>query len=143
MDWRFRAANDNDWSAIADLLSSLNLPLDGAKDHLSNFLLAFEEDELVGVAGYEHYGADGLLRSVAVRKQGQGLGMELVRRTIELARRSGITQLALLTTTAENFFPRFGFTRVNRDELSPLIKNSQEFQDACPDTAIAMRLFVK
>jgi amino-acid N-acetyltransferase len=143
MPWTFRSATENDWTAIAQLLNDVHLPLDGAKDHLSNFIVAFDADELIGVAGFEHYGTAGLLRSVAVRQQGQGLGKELVWRIIEAARSNGVSQLALLTTTAENFFPRFGFTRVNRDELSPLIKNSQEFQGACPDTAIAMHLFVK
>jgi amino-acid N-acetyltransferase len=45
----------------------------------------------------------------------------------------------LLTTTAENYFPRFGFACVGRDEVSESVKCSMEFQVACPASAVVMR----
>jgi choline dehydrogenase-like flavoprotein len=45
----------------------------------------------------------------------------------------------LLTTTAEGFFPRFGFEQITRDEVPPSVRGSVEFQSACPASAIVMR----
>lgn len=45
----------------------------------------------------------------------------------------------LLTTTAEHYFPRFGFACVSRDSVADAVKASPEFKGACPASAIAMR----
>jgi amino-acid N-acetyltransferase len=45
----------------------------------------------------------------------------------------------LLTTTAERFFPRFGFEEIARDEVPASVQASVEFQSACPASAIVMR----
>ena len=44
----------------------------------------------------------------------------------------------LLTLTAEGWFPRFGFTPVPCDAVSPPVLASAEFQGACPDSATVM-----
>jgi amino-acid N-acetyltransferase len=49
-----------------------------------------------------------------------------------------VREVYLLTTTAHAYFPRFGFTRVARDEVAPAVRESEEFRGACPDTAVAM-----
>jgi hypothetical protein len=41
--WTFRQARPEDWEAVVTLLSQCSLPLDGAREHLPDFLLAFEE----------------------------------------------------------------------------------------------------
>src|SRR2546430_8204610 len=43
-----------------------------------------------------------------------GIGRQLVEQLLERAEEAGIDELYLLTTTAENYFPRFGFTRTTR-----------------------------
>ena len=45
----------------------------------------------------------------------------------------------LLTTTAEGWFPRFGFERIAREEVSEAVRGSVEFGGACPATAAVMR----
>ena len=46
-----RPAVTSDWNAIAALLEANKLPLDGAQDHLSNYLLAVNGSAVVGIAG--------------------------------------------------------------------------------------------
>jgi N-acetylglutamate synthase-like GNAT family acetyltransferase len=140
MNWIFRPATPGDWPAIATLLTSLNLPLDGAQEHLDGFLLAFCENSLAGVAGLERYGSTGLLRSVAVAGQNRGLGRELVTRLIDRATAEGLTRIVLLTTTAPDYFPRFGFRRIARQEAPLAVQESIEFKQACPASAVVMEL---
>src|SRR5438874_1090569 len=54
------------------------------------------------------------------------------------AEEAGIDELYLLTTTAENYFPRFGFTPTTRAAVPDVVKASAEFRGACPDTAVVM-----
>jgi amino-acid N-acetyltransferase len=139
--YTYRHATPADWFAIATLLSSLNLPLDGAEAHLPHFLLALNHDgTIAGVAGIEQYGEVGLLRSVAVADPRKGTGRLLVEQIVTDARHHGIRQLALLTTTAADYFPRFGFRPIPQSELPPALNASAELQGACPATATAMIL---
>lgn len=134
-----RPATPEDWSQITELLASYDLPPDGAQEHLHQFVVAEDGDgQIVGAAGLEVYGDAGLLRSVAVRERQRGLGARLVQAALDQANAQGIRQVALLTTTAADYFPRFGFRRVARADLPAALHASQEFQGACPDTAVAM-----
>jgi L-amino acid N-acyltransferase YncA len=140
-----RRATPNDWAAIADLLSASQLPLAGAKDHIAEFVLAERGGALVGCAAVERYGDAGLLRSVAVAQpeRGGGTGAALVRRCVDDAQASGLQVLVLLTTTAEGYFPRFGFEVIDRELVPEAVRESAEFRGACPDSAAAMRLVVR
>ena len=81
-----------------------------------------------------------MLRSavVAPEYRGSGIGRRLVEQLLEHAEEAGIEELYLLTTTAENYFPRFGFTRTTRAAVPDAVKTSAEFRGACPDTAVVM-----
>jgi len=138
----FRQAAVQDWEAIAHLLTGAGLPRAGAQEHLHGFLLALESDQLMGTAALEGYGEAALLRSVAVTAghRGTGLGQELVRRLLDDAYAGGVRTVVLLTTTAERFFPRFGFSRVEREAVPDAVKASVEFQGACPCSAACMLL---
>ncbi len=140
MNWIFRDALPDDWPQIAALLTSVDLPLDGAEAHLDSFLVAFGGGRLAGVAGLERYGSSGLLRSVAVAERGTGLGLELVRRLLDRATAEGLTRIVLLTTTAANYFPRFGFRRITRQDVPLAVQESIEFKSACPVSATVMEL---
>jgi amino-acid N-acetyltransferase len=142
MSIHFRTATPEDWSAVEALLQDAKLPLDGARAHFQNFTLAFQGEGLVGCAGYERYGEVGLLRSVAVREalRGSGLGKQLTEQVLSAARTNGVTQMVLLTETAINFFPRFGFKQIERGNVPLPALASLEFTTACPDTAAAMLL---
>lgn len=96
----------------------------------------------MGVAGLEVHGSDGVLRSVAVAPalRGQGLGARLTDRVLEVARSEGLNRVYLLTTTAEEYFPRHGFRRIQRSDASAAVQRSVEFREACPASAVAMVL---
>jgi amino-acid N-acetyltransferase len=50
----------------------------------------------------------------------------------------GIRALYLLTTTAERYFPGFGFREIARDEVPTDVRETAEFQSACPASATVM-----
>jgi N-acetylglutamate synthase-like GNAT family acetyltransferase len=135
-----RPASKADWPAIAALLTANQLPLDGAQDHLHTYLVAVSNGEVVGSAGAEVYGDVALLRSVAIAPglHMQGVGKTLVAFLLEEARRRGIVRVFLLTTTASEYFARYGFEHINMEEAPAALKASAEFQGACPASAAFM-----
>lgn len=136
-----RPAEVEEWPAIAALLTSYDLPLDGAQKHIADFMVAVGENgDIEGVAAIERYQQIGLLRSVAVVSQGNGVGATLVNHLIATARKQGLRQIVLLTTTAADYFPRFGFRRIERQDAPAAVHASAEFQGACPASATVMML---
>ena len=136
------AAREEDIPALVVLLQQSALPIDGLRDHLSTVLVAREDGAVVGSAALECYGSVALLRSVAVvaTTRDQGLGDRLTRATLELAKIRGITDVYLLTETAQHYFPRFGFHAIPRQAVDSAIHQSVEWTSACPQTAQAMLL---
>jgi amino-acid N-acetyltransferase len=136
-----RAATDADLPAIARLLAEANLPIDGVAVALPTFVVAEHGREVVGAAGLELCGNDALLRSVVVAPawQSRGLGRALVSRAIAEAEARRLHALYLLTTTAEQYFPAFGFERTTRDAVPADVRATAEFQTACPASATVMR----
>jgi amino-acid N-acetyltransferase len=143
--WIMRRATPHDWPKIAALLATADLPLAGAEAHLSDFFLAFQEDDLIGTAGLEHYGDTALLRSVAVvsTERGHCLGQALVQQVLAYAASLEVRQVVLLTSTAANFFLRFGFQPISRTEFPLTAQASVEFQEACSATATGMSLMLE
>jgi amino-acid N-acetyltransferase len=139
-----RKAAPADWPAMEALLESARLPLDGARDHLASFVIAERGGAIVGCAGVERYGDAALLRSVAVAEseRSRGVGAALVERCLADARAKGLSTVLLLTTTAEQFFPRFGFEVVDRAGVPDAVRESAEFRGACPASATVMRLAI-
>ena len=137
---KIRKATNRDLDAVEGLLSANDLPLDGVKENLSGFIVAEEGGRVIGAVGLERFGSVALLRSAVVSegRRGGGVGRRLVEHLLDYAESDGIEELFLLTTTAENYFPRFGFTRTTRSAVPPAVKASAEFQGACPDTALVM-----
>jgi N-acetylglutamate synthase-like GNAT family acetyltransferase len=137
-----RPASREDWPAIESLLTGAALPIDGARDHLGGFVLAERDGAVVGCAALERYGDAALLRSVAVdaTERGHGLGVALVERCLVDARAAALSSVVLLTTTAERFFPRFGFETVDRSAVPDAVRESAEFRGACPASATVMLL---
>ncbi len=137
-----RQAHAADWPAIEALLKAHRLPLDGAREHLSTFVVAESGREVVGCAGAEPRGDLALLRSVAVAPglQGQGIGREMVALVLQEARRRNFRAVGLLTTTARDYFLRFGFVPTDRAAAPKTLQQSAEFQGACPAGADFMLL---
>ena len=141
-----RPARADDLGNVLTLLKRANLPTEGvAADVMPNFVIAEHEGTPVGVVGLELYRESALLRSAAVDEswRGSGVGRALVDRALDLTRQRGIQDVFLLTTTAEDYFPRFGFACIARDSVPQSVQASAEFQGACPSTAVVMRKTVQ
>lgn len=139
-----RAATKKDLTELQTLLATVGLPIDNIENHLSTAVVAQQNKELVGSAALEMYGTAALLRSVAVKAalRGTGLGSQLVKVIVDMALQRGVNEIYLLTETAVDYFPRFGFQKVTREEVAPAVQQSIEFTAACPASAQAMRLNV-
>jgi amino-acid N-acetyltransferase len=140
-----RAATPGDFGDIVRLLEAADLPRAGLKPTLPDFLVAEEGSRIVGAIGLELYGEYALLRSavVAEGRRDTGLGTDLVESLLRRAEVRGAREIYLLTTTAERFFPRFGFSAISRGEVAGPVQASEEFQGACPDSAVVMRRVAK
>ena len=137
-DFWVRRAKKDDLESICKLLEDANLPLDGVTESLDNFILAEGNGiHIVGAAGLEVYGRVALLRSVVVASgwKGFGVGRALTGEILSKARARGIESVYLLTTTAEQFFPSFGFVKVDRAEVPEELEQSPELRGACPASA--------
>jgi amino-acid N-acetyltransferase len=135
-------ASAEDLEPIKALLTASGLPTAGVDEHWKTFIVARDGKTLVGCGGAEAYQVVALIRSVAVdeKYRSTGLGRRLVRQLLDRLASRGLREFYLLTTTAEEYFKKRGFKPVDRDEVHPQLMASREFQDACPDTAVAMRL---
>ena len=140
--FRIRSAAQTDLGAIEALLVDSQLPTAGVKESLRGFLVAETDAGIVGVVGMERCGRYGLLRSTAVVPEWRGrhVAKQLVERVIAQAEAQGIHALYLLTTTAERYFPSFGFHVTTRDGVPDDIKATGEFREACPESATVMCL---
>ena len=95
-----------DLSSVKSLLSLLELPVNDLDTAPVEFFGIKQGDKLIAVGALEIYSTSALLRSIAVHPNYQHLsyGTRLVQFLENKARKIGINQLYLLTTTAEIFF---------------------------------------
>jgi len=126
---------------IISILSAEKLPVDDLPEKLDNFLVAVENEKVIGVIGLEVYGYYGLLRSLAVPSEyrNKGIAEKLIYQLETLAVQKGITDLFMLTETAPEYFIRKGFQKITRDEVPEEVKQSSEFSHVCPVSALVMK----
>jgi amino-acid N-acetyltransferase len=131
-----------DLEPIKALLLANDLPTAGVDDHWKTFIVARDGGKLVACGGAEAYQVAALLRSIAVLPEyrSHGLGRRIVRQLLDRLASRGLREFYLLTTTAEEYFKKRGFKPIDRDEVHPQLLSSREFQDACPASAVCMRL---
>jgi amino-acid N-acetyltransferase len=134
-------ARPEDLDGVLGLLTENRLPLDGLREHLATTLVARQDGRIVGSAALEMYPGGALLRSVAVAPtlQRQRLGRDLTDAAIRLAEARRVPAIYLLTTTADQYFPKFGFERIARSDVPADVQTSVEFTSACPSSATVMR----
>jgi amino-acid N-acetyltransferase len=137
---QIRSATSQDIAAVEQLLMENHLPTVGIQKVIDEFLVAEDDKAIVGVVGMEYCCNYGLLRSTAVspKWRSRGLGRELVQQIIGRAESRGINALYLLTTTAESYFPSFGFEKTTRAAVPAKNQPTDEFRGACPDSATVM-----
>jgi N-acetylglutamate synthase-like GNAT family acetyltransferase len=135
-------ARPHDVKDALDLLRRSGLAETDVAERWGHYFVVHEDDgRVVGVAGLEVHGDDGLLRSVAVNTdyRRQGLGASLVEAALSRAGRLELRSVFLLTIDARDYFSRLGFSDCPREEAPPAIRESWEFTTGCPSTAAFMR----
>lgn len=139
-DVKITLARVSDEQQIRELLIAAQLPHEDIGKHLQNLVVARRDDEIVGTVCVEVYGQVGLLRSftVASADQGKGIGRLLYDAIIAYGRMHGVREVYLLTTTAESFFRKLGFTTIERSRLPGQIQMTTEVQSLCRSAAICM-----
>jgi N-acetylglutamate synthase-like GNAT family acetyltransferase len=137
----FESAGTADLGTIRAMLLESNLPTDGVAEHLAEFVLARWEGATVGTVAAEYSGQAALLRSLCVapshrnRAVGAGLLEAIEARVVS----RGVRELYLLTTSAEAFFERHGYSRSARSDAPPGVRGSAQFLGLCPSAAVCMR----
>ncbi len=143
-------ANPDDLPAVHALVQGGGLPLEGLDEHITETIVSrlapgaagesTGRDSIVATATLELYGDAALLRSVAVDEgmRGRGLGHAITRAALDLARERGVRDVYLLTETAGDFFPRFGFEKTTRAGVPESVLQSIEFTTLCPESSLVM-----
>lgn len=134
-------ATSADLDAVRALLAQCHLPEDSVEVAMQNAFVAHHDKRIIGCIALESYGHAGLLRSLAVlpEQRGRRIGEALHIAALEHARTMGIVHLYLLTDSAEAFFARRGFERVERSSAPADLRQHPQFLTACPASAACMR----
>jgi amino-acid N-acetyltransferase len=128
--------------AAVALLETCGLPATDLPDPAVVLFGAFAGGALIATIGLEHRDGAGLLRSMAVvpDRRGSGLARTLYARAVSEARRRGLAEIYSLTTTADGFFTKLGFTLVDRSHAPEGIRATAQFSGLCPAST---RLYVR
>ncbi len=137
----FEPARRLDETQIGEILTSAGLPAEDINPHLGNFVVAKQNDKLIGCAGLEVTGTIALLRSVAVDAalRSHGIAAQLCDLLLKRAHALGIKEVYLLTATAATYFEKHGFSRIERESAPPVIQSNKQFTSLCPSTAVLMK----
>lgn len=129
-----------DLKPIQDLLKENKLPYQDLEESQVAFITKEKDGKLLGCIGIETYGPDGLLRSLAVsdKHKGLGVGKQLLDALCDTSKRNGIQKMHLLTTTADAYFKRYGFSVADRSTAPSAILGTTEFSEICPASSVYM-----
>ena len=127
------------------LLKENGLPGSDIKNEMVKIFSIHQDDQSIGIIGFEQYGKHGLLRSFAIEKeyQSKGFGAQALNKFEALASEQGIEEFYLLTTTADKFFAQNGYEIYERNSVPTSITNTKEFDSICPTSAVCMRKKLK
>jgi amino-acid N-acetyltransferase len=130
---------------VKKLLASAQLPtIDITPEHLEHFFGVWVDSSLEGVVGLELFGSVALLRSLAVvaSKRSSGLGTALLARAEQYAVEKGVRSIFLLTTTAEPYFRKRGYSPLLREAAPEAVQKTAEFTSICPASSEFMVKFM-
>jgi amino-acid N-acetyltransferase len=128
-------------STAVALLQAQGLPVSDITDeHLEHFFFIGSDGSPTGLVGVEMYGTEALLRSLVVAENARtrGVGSALVQHAEEYAASHRVGAIYLLTTTAQRFFERLGYQRIDRSRAPPSIERTREFASLCPASSAFM-----
>ncbi|HPS12998.1 MAG TPA: arsenic resistance N-acetyltransferase ArsN2 [Prolixibacteraceae bacterium] len=131
----------SDFRKINNLLLENQLPaIDENYPHALYLKTTSLDDQIIGAIGIERYERYGLLRSLVVdqKYRNQSIASRLLDQLLEKAVDLKLESLYLLTTTADHYFDKKKFLRIDRSEVPEAVKQSSEFKDVCPLSSVVM-----
>lgn len=138
---RYERPQIEDLEQIVFLLKENDLPVDDIHSNSSiQFVVAKFDDFIIGSVALERFNSIGLLRSLCVKEEFRkdGVGLSLINRVFDFARNEKLSEIYLLTTSADKYFAKFGFNEFNRKNAPIQIQETSQFRDLCPASAILM-----
>ena len=135
-----RPATSSDYPQVCQLLESESLPTVDLPKELSHFFVRTEKEDIIGAIGIELYGGAALLRSMVVVPsfRNKGIASELIDELTLEVKKEHVHSLFLITNTAEAFFSRKGFRKIERADVDERVLQSQEFNGLCPASSAIM-----
>ncbi|MEP7266260.1 MAG: arsenic resistance N-acetyltransferase ArsN2 [Saprospiraceae bacterium] len=140
MNTEIVSAEIHDLAGVFGLLQQNEMPASDLISSRVRLWVAKNKGAVVGCIGLEIYHEDGFLRSLAVEKdfQNQGLATRLIDELFSFAKSQGINKMHLLTITAELYFQKRNFIKLNRSEAPDHIQQNSQFTVLCSSTAVYM-----
>lgn len=136
-----RPGISEDIGVVTSWLDAAGLPTADLTDaHMTNFLVAADNNTPVGMIGLEQLETAGLLRSLVVDPGARsgGIGRQLVAALEANAVSLGVRELWLLTIDADAYFAALGYEVMERNAAPESIRGTQEFSTLCPGDAVLM-----
>ncbi len=135
-----RQAPGEDLQEIKELLDINKLPSGDFEEHVENFIVIEEKRKIIGVGGLEIYGVIGLVRSIVVESayRGRGISKNIYKLIEKKAHGFGVNTLYLLTESATDYFNKLGFVIQEREKVPKLIKDTKQYKELCPSSAVVM-----
>lgn len=133
-EYTLRCADINDARFIKELLQTCELPTVCIEKQLSDFIVAEEKGNILGILGAIYDGNKALLRSFAVceEKRKNGIGDALVQAMFAVMKAKEVIEVFLLTETAAVYFTKLGFLEINRDDIPQILLTESGLDQACP-----------
>ena len=135
-------ATESNLAEIVEILKVNNLPYNDVAESDIDFLIAQQDNKIIGCIGLQKINREGLLRSFAVLDEFKnlGIGKNLFDELLAYAKNSGVSTLHLLTTTADQYFKRNGFVNAERKSAPEEMQKTSEFSGICPSSSVYMIL---
>lgn len=130
---------------VETLLGVSSLPIsDLESNNKVVYYGCYHNGQLISCVGLEKYANVALLRSLAVHSdfQNKGLAITLVQYAESLCKAKQISEIYLLTNTAENFFLNRGYQIYKRADTPSVIKETSQFSEICPSSSSLMRKII-
>ena len=133
-------ASQNSFTAAIRLLEKYGLPTKDVSSGTQLFVME-EGNDIIGTVAVEYDYDNALLRSLSVAEnyRNKGIGEKLVAFIENYVLQQGVQNIYILTTSAEKFFAKRKYQKIERTEVPAFIQNTSEFSSVCPSSAAVMK----
>lgn len=133
-------SNESEFESFRKSVQYAGLPHQDLNYNTQILIGYYDNHELVGTGGLEILDRFALLRSVSVSEnhRNKNIGKQITSDIVANAKQSNLDAVYLLTETAQDYFQKLGFEKVERESIPHEVKSTSEFAHGCPASAIAM-----